>query len=151
MPFGLTNAPATFQHMMNDILRDFIDRCAMVYLDDIIVFLRYDKKHVANVLAVVQVLQKEGLVLNEEKREGIRPNPDKICAFLKWPSCSTITEEVGPLYKLLEGSPRKGSPISWGEEFTRYRCIRQLYRGRVATKSGRLAELVLATTSNYRG
>jgi hypothetical protein len=25
MPFGLTNAPAVFQHMMNDILREYLD------------------------------------------------------------------------------------------------------------------------------
>ena len=25
MPFGLTNAPAIFQHMVNDICRDFLD------------------------------------------------------------------------------------------------------------------------------
>jgi hypothetical protein len=37
-PFGLINAPATFQSLMNDIFRDMLDICVVVYLDDILVY-----------------------------------------------------------------------------------------------------------------
>jgi hypothetical protein len=38
MPFGLCNAPATFQRIMNDILRDFLHKFFTCYLDDVCFF-----------------------------------------------------------------------------------------------------------------
>lgn len=38
VPFGLTNVTAIFQALVNDILRDMINRVILVYLDDILMF-----------------------------------------------------------------------------------------------------------------
>lgn len=38
MPFGLTNAAAVFQNLINDVLRDMLNRFVFVYLDDILIY-----------------------------------------------------------------------------------------------------------------
>lgn len=37
MPFGLTNAPAVFQALINDVLRDMLNKFLFVYIEDILI------------------------------------------------------------------------------------------------------------------
>ena len=62
MPFGLCNAPATFQRFMNDIFRDLLDVCVVVYLDDILVFSRSKEEHQQHLRQVLQRLREHHLV-----------------------------------------------------------------------------------------
>ena len=69
MPFGLTNAPAVFQALVNDVLRDIINRNVFMYLDDIPVFSETLEEHVAYVRLVLQRLLENRLYAKAEKCE----------------------------------------------------------------------------------
>jgi hypothetical protein len=56
MPFGLTNAPAVFQHLMNDIFREYMDEFVVVYLDDILIFSKNQENHDKHVRLVLATL-----------------------------------------------------------------------------------------------
>ena len=38
MPFGLTNAPAIFMDQMNRTFREYLDKCVVVFIDDILIY-----------------------------------------------------------------------------------------------------------------
>jgi len=68
MYFRFSNAPATFQSMMNDILRDLICiRLVMVYLDNILIFGTCLKEHRRLVKKVLKRLQFNDLYAKAEK------------------------------------------------------------------------------------
>lgn len=56
MPFGLTNSPAVFQALVNDVLRDFLNRFLFVYLDDILIFSHTLCEHISHVRLVLERL-----------------------------------------------------------------------------------------------
>ena len=98
MAFGLTNAPAVFQTLVNDVLRDMLNKFLFVYLDDILIFSRSLEEHVQQVKLVLQRLLENRLYVKAEKCEfhvssvqflgfvwQIRANPAKVQAVTDWP------------------------------------------------------------------
>lgn len=101
MPFGLKNAPATFQRVMDHVLRDLQNKVCLVYMDDIIIFSTSLQEHIANLKLVFKKLRDAKLRIQLDKSEflrqnveflghiitpdGIKPNPRKIKAIQEFP------------------------------------------------------------------
>ena len=67
MPFGLVNAPATFQAMMNTILRKFLDHGVVVYLEDILIYSKNEEEHVKLVKKVLAPLEDYNFTVSTTK------------------------------------------------------------------------------------
>jgi len=68
MFFGLTNSPATFQVMMNKLLRDLINTGKVaVFIDDVIVGMETEVGHDELVAEVIKRLEKNDLYVKPEK------------------------------------------------------------------------------------
>ncbi len=71
MPFSLTNIPATFQELVNNILRERLDQTVLTYLDNILIFTKLQDlaKYVKEVTQVLKKLVEKGLRIKLEKYE----------------------------------------------------------------------------------
>ncbi len=61
MPFGFTNAHVVFQHIMNDVFREYLDDFVVCYIDDIFIFSKNMVDHQSHVHLVLEKLRKVGL------------------------------------------------------------------------------------------
>ncbi|CAM4553814.1 unnamed protein product [Lepidochelys olivacea] len=66
LPFGLKGAPATFQRLVDQLLRG-MESFAVAYIDDICVFSQTWEDHVSQVRQVLDRLQGAGLTVKAEK------------------------------------------------------------------------------------
>ena len=66
--FGLTNSPATFQAMMNELLRDLINMGKVaVFIDDMIIGTDIEEEHNEIVAEVIRRLEENDLYVKPEK------------------------------------------------------------------------------------
>jgi hypothetical protein len=94
--------------LMNKVLREFIGKFVIVYLDDILVFSKTMAEHLKHLATVMQKLQQEKLLINMKKYsfmkteiiylgfvisvDELRMDPDKVEVIKNWPSLKNIFE-----------------------------------------------------------
>ncbi len=67
MPFGLNNASATFQRLMNKVLRRYIGKFVQVYLDDVIIYSNNLDEHKKHIKAVLEKIREANIKLKLSK------------------------------------------------------------------------------------
>ena len=109
MFFGLTNSPATFQAMMNELLRDLINIGKVaVFINNVIVGTESEEGYNELVVEIVKRLEENDLYVKPEKckwkvREvgflgvvigpkGIKMEEEKVKGILKWPTLKYVKD-----------------------------------------------------------
>ncbi|KAF8690350.1 hypothetical protein RHS03_08923, partial [Rhizoctonia solani] len=108
MTFGLTNAPAAFQHFMNKLFKDLLNVCVIIYLDDILIYLKNNTNHTKHVHEVLQHLLYNQLFCKASKctfhimsmeylgiivlNKGFSLDKLKIQAVQEWPVPTKVKE-----------------------------------------------------------
>jgi hypothetical protein len=134
MPQGLSNSPATFQRVVDNILRDLINKGCLVYMDDIIVYSTSLEEHILLLKKVFSKLRESNLKIQLDKShflkqeveflghvvtpEGVKPNPDKIKAIKKFPIPRTVRQIksflglIGYYRKFIQGLANITKPMT---------------------------------------
>ena len=108
MSFGLTNAPAYFMSMMNKVFMEFLDKFVVVFIDDILVYLKNEEEHKEHLRLVLEKLREHQLYAKFSKcefwlkevgflghvisGEGIEVDPTKVASITKWLASTSVGE-----------------------------------------------------------
>ncbi|KAF8747627.1 hypothetical protein RHS01_11313 [Rhizoctonia solani] len=128
MTFGLTNAPAAFQHFMNELFKDLLDVCVIIYLDDILIYSKDDAAHTKHVHEVLKQLMDNQLFCKASKctfhvnsveylgiivsDKGFSLDKLKIQAVQEWP-VPTKVKEVQSFLGFANFLRRFDTPWKW--------------------------------------
>jgi hypothetical protein len=108
MSFGLTNAPVHFMYLMNSVFMLELDKSVVVFIYDILIYLRSMEEHEEHLQIVLQRLRDHQLYAKFSKcefwikevpslghvvsLEGIVVDPSKVKEVLEWKPPTTVSE-----------------------------------------------------------
>jgi len=109
MFFRLTNLPATFQTMINELLRNLINTSKVAaFIDDVIVGMETEEEHNELVAEIIKRLEENDLYVKPEKckwkvrevrflgvvigPEGIKIEKEKMKGVLEWPTLKYVKD-----------------------------------------------------------
>ncbi len=76
MLFELTNASTTCQEIINNILRQYLNQFVIIYLNDIIIYLKILKEHISYIFKVLEYLNIRNLYFKSKKCKFYRKKVD---------------------------------------------------------------------------
>jgi len=108
MPFGLTNAPTAFMDLMNRVLKPYLDKFMVVFINDILIYSKDKEEHINHLRTMLQTLREHQSYAKLKKcefwvtevtflghvvtKEGIKVDTQKINAVVEWPRPTNVTE-----------------------------------------------------------
>ena len=61
VPFGFSNAPFVFMCLMNGVFKEYLDNFVIVFMDDILIYSKFEEEHKKHLRIVFQVLKENQL------------------------------------------------------------------------------------------
>ena len=69
MPFGLTNEPTEFMDLMHRVFQPYLDHFVVVFMDDILIYSKFEEEHEDHLRVVLQLLRDHQLYAKFSKCE----------------------------------------------------------------------------------
>src|SRR5467141_154753 len=117
MPFGLCNAPASFQAMINEVLRELLDEGVIVYIDDILIYSVTEEEHIHLVQWVLEKLKKANLCVAINKSRFHVSEVNYLGYVISDKGISLSPEKVRAVKAWKAPAPTATTAINWVQEF----------------------------------
>jgi hypothetical protein len=134
MSFGLTNVLAVFMNTMNRAFNDYLDQFTVVFIDDILIYLKTPEEHMEHLRKALERLRRDQLYAKLEKcefwldsvsflghvisGEGVAVDPEKVKAVVEWTRPTSIFEIrsflglAGYYRHFIEGFSKLSGPLT---------------------------------------
>lgn len=107
VPFDLTNSTTIFMCLMNSVLRLYLEKLVIIFIDDIFIYYNNEEEHVEHLIVVLRLLREHQLYANLIKcnffqtkvyyfghasKEGMVVGLENIRAIMEWETPRNVDE-----------------------------------------------------------